>query len=133
MNDSSEAKAFPLTAVFVLLDGILWLAWLALVLFYVPHMFGIFRDFNMKLPWITETFLALTRWVQAYWYVLGLFFVPCLALDAVITFLLYRQPGTRLGARLWMVLMLLLPLAVLLISGLALYLPMVKLQEGLSR
>jgi type II secretory pathway component PulF len=133
MAGSSEAKAASLTVVFVLLDAVLWLAWLALVLFYVPHMEHTFRDFNMKLPWITESFLALTRWVPVYWYVLGLFFVPCLAADAIITFLLFRKPGTREVARLWTVLMLLLPAAVLLISGLALYLPMLKLHEGLSR
>ncbi len=133
MNDSSEANAFPLTAVFVLLDGVLWLAWLAILLFCVTRMEATFRSFNLALPRLTAGFLHVSRWVQMYWYILALFFIPCLALDAVITFLLYRQPGTRLGARLWTVAMLLLPLAVLLISGLALYLPVVKLQEGLSR
>jgi type II secretory pathway component PulF len=126
MARPSEESAFPLALLFVLLDGALWLVWLALVLFYVPRMEYTFRNFGMRLPWLTVTFLPVAHWLHAYWYVLVPFFAACLAADGVITFLLFGKAETRLLARLWVVLMLLLPLAVLLLSGLALYLPTVK-------
>lgn len=132
MSGSSEENAFPRAVLFALLAGALWLVWAALVLFYVPRMEHVFRDFNMKLPWLTERLMAASRWFGAYWYVLAPFFAACLAVDGVVTFLLFGRPGTRPLARLWTALMLLLPLAVLLVTGLAMYLPTAKALQGLS-
>jgi type II secretory pathway component PulF len=133
MNRAGNARAALYTAAFVLAEAVVWLAWLALMLICGPRSLRTFRDFNMKLPWLTEQFMAGSMWLTHYWYVL-IPVIPCLlAATGVVDFLLRREERTRSVAWLWTVLMLLLPMAVLLISGLALYLPMIKLQEGLSR
>ena len=36
-------------------------------------MFTERRDFGMKLPWMTEMLISVSRWVAEYWYVLPLF------------------------------------------------------------
>jgi type IV pilus assembly protein PilC len=44
-----------------------------IMLYIIPKFEKIFKDFNMKLPWITEMLMATSRWFGTYWYVLPLF------------------------------------------------------------
>src|SRR5438477_8872791 len=44
-----------------------------IMLFIIPKFEKIFKDFNMKLPWLTEALMATSRWFAQYWYVLPLF------------------------------------------------------------
>jgi type IV pilus assembly protein PilC len=44
-----------------------------IMLYIIPKFEKIFKDFNMKLPWITEALMATSRWFGQYWYVLPLF------------------------------------------------------------
>ncbi|MGH9677670.1 MAG: type II secretion system F family protein, partial [Candidatus Acidiferrum sp.] len=44
-----------------------------IMLFIIPKFEKIFKDFNMKLPWITEMLIDVSRWFGNYWYVLPLF------------------------------------------------------------
>ena len=44
-----------------------------IMLYIIPKFEKIFKDFNMKLPWITEMLMATSRWFATYWYVLPLF------------------------------------------------------------
>jgi type IV pilus assembly protein PilC len=44
-----------------------------IMLFIIPKFEKIFKDFNMKLPWLTEMLMAVSRWFGQYWYVLPLF------------------------------------------------------------
>jgi type IV pilus assembly protein PilC len=44
-----------------------------IMLFIIPKFEKIFKDFNMKLPAITEMLMATSRWFAQYWYVLPLF------------------------------------------------------------
>src|SRR5262245_7388425 len=44
-----------------------------IMLYIIPKFEKIFKDFNMKLPWLTEALMATSRWFAQYWYVLPLF------------------------------------------------------------
>jgi len=44
-----------------------------IMLFIIPKFEKIFKDFNMKLPALTEMLMATSRWFAHYWYVLPLF------------------------------------------------------------
>ena len=44
-----------------------------IMVFIIPKFEKIFKDFNMKLPALTELLMAVSRWVSMYWYVLPLF------------------------------------------------------------
>jgi len=44
-----------------------------IMLFIIPKFEKIFKDFNMKLPAITEMLMNTSRWFTNYWYVLPLF------------------------------------------------------------
>jgi len=44
-----------------------------IMVFIIPKFEKIFKDFNLKLPWPTQTLMATSRWFANYWYVLPLF------------------------------------------------------------
>jgi type IV pilus assembly protein PilC len=44
-----------------------------IMIYIIPKFEKIFKDFNMKLPWITEALMSTSRWFAQYWYVLPLF------------------------------------------------------------
>jgi type IV pilus assembly protein PilC len=62
------AMVYP---VVVILVAVLILTFI--MIYIIPKFEKIFKDFNMKLPWITETLMATSRWFSNYWYVLPLF------------------------------------------------------------
>ena len=44
-----------------------------IMLFIIPKFEKILKDFNMKLPWLTQALIDTSRWFSNYWYVLPLF------------------------------------------------------------
>lgn len=44
-----------------------------IMVFIIPKFEKIFKDFNMKLPALTEMLISVSQWVSKYWYVLPLF------------------------------------------------------------
>ena len=50
-----------------------------IMVFIIPKFQKIFKDFNMKLPALTELLMATSNWVSRYWYVIPLFPV-CISL-----------------------------------------------------
>src|SRR5438067_12503536 len=43
-----------------------------IMLYIIPKFEKIFKDFNMKLPWLTEQLMATSRWFASYWYIIPL-------------------------------------------------------------
>jgi type IV pilus assembly protein PilC len=43
-----------------------------IMIFIIPKFEKIFEDFKMKLPWLTEMLIAVSRWFVKYWYVVPL-------------------------------------------------------------
>jgi hypothetical protein len=91
----------------------------------------VFRDYNIKLDDVTEFALAVSRWLNNYWYVLAIFLVPCFVVDLVAQFLLHRWQRTRVWAWVVAVIILLLVLGCSGVLGNALYVSATKLQERL--
>jgi type IV pilus assembly protein PilC len=44
-----------------------------IMIFIIPKFEKIFADFKLKLPWITEALINVSRWFVKYWYILPLF------------------------------------------------------------
>jgi type IV pilus assembly protein PilC len=44
-----------------------------IMLYIIPKFEKIFKDFGMKLPWLTQALMDTSRWFGNYWYVLPLF------------------------------------------------------------
>jgi len=62
------AMVYP-TVVILVAVGIL----MFIMVWIIPKFEKIFKDFNMKLPAMTEALMATSRWFATYWYVLPLF------------------------------------------------------------
>jgi type II secretory pathway component PulF len=106
--------------------GALWGTWLLGLFWFVPRCERIFRNYNLKLPSLTELVMALTHGV-----------VP-LALLVVLVFVLVDGAVysrlRRLGARvLWSGLMTVAPVFAIILTAVAICDPSMKLLEGLSR
>src|SRR5215471_7418423 len=43
-----------------------------IMIYIIPKFQKIFADFQMKLPWMTETLMAVSEWFVNYWYILPL-------------------------------------------------------------
>jgi type IV pilus assembly protein PilC len=43
-----------------------------IMIYIIPKFEKIFKDFDMKLPWLTEQLMATSRWFVNYWYVIPL-------------------------------------------------------------
>src|SRR5438034_80649 len=62
------AMVYPCVVIFVAVAILSFI-----MIFIIPKFEKIFEDFRMKLPWITETLIATSRWFVKYWYVIPLF------------------------------------------------------------
>ena len=67
--------AYPL---FVL--AVLAAAMSFLVIFVIPKFERIFSEFRMKLPYLTELVISVSRWSAKYWYVIALLWIVVLVL-----------------------------------------------------
>jgi type II secretory pathway component PulF len=134
MNEPIARQAARTTIRFVLLDAALWFVWLVGMLVAVSYVERTFRSFSLKVPAFTEAVLYVGRWLDAYWYVVA---PPALllwlALDGTVGYLLRSREGTRRLGNAWSIVMFGLPLLAILCSFLSLWLPLLRLQEGLSR
>jgi type IV pilus assembly protein PilC len=61
------AMVYP---VVVILVAVLILSFI--MLYIIPKFEKIFKDFNMKLPWLTQTLMDTSRWFGTYWYIIPL-------------------------------------------------------------
>lgn len=62
------AMIYPCVVVFVAVSILSFI-----MIFIIPKFEKIFADFRMKLPWLTEMLIGVSRWFVKYWYVLPLF------------------------------------------------------------
>jgi type IV pilus assembly protein PilC len=73
------AMVYPAVVIMVAV-GIL----MFIMVFIIPKFEKIFKDFNMKLPALTELLMATSRWFSNYWYVIPLFPVGIVLLFRLI-------------------------------------------------
>jgi len=62
------AMVYPCVVIFVAVAILSFI-----MIFIIPKFEKIFEDFRMKLPWITEMLIGVSRWFVRFWYVLPLF------------------------------------------------------------
>lgn len=62
------AMVYPCVVIFVAVAILSFI-----MIFIIPKFEKIFEDFRMKLPWITEMLIAVSRWFVRFWYILPLF------------------------------------------------------------
>lgn len=59
------AMIYPCVVVFVAVSILSFI-----MIFIIPKFEKIFADFRMKLPWLTEMLIGMSRWFVKYWYIL---------------------------------------------------------------
>ncbi len=127
------AHAAGWAAVLTLIHAVLLLGWAAAMILYVPGRLRAFGGYDMTLPWLTAAMLDVSHWMVDYWVIEVPVLVLGLAADFAALFLLLRGPKpSRLGW-IWSGFVTLVLLGIWVISVVALWLPLVKLEEGFSR
>jgi type II secretory pathway component PulF len=131
---TTQPSRSPLVALIVgaAVPALLWGCLCVGLVLYVPRYKKIFADFALVLPGATVAVIAVSDWIANYWYVLLLSLPFLFAPDVLIILLLWRRGSSVLG-RLWAGLMIVLPLLAAAVVVIALYLPLTKLYEGLSK
>ncbi len=133
MRTTQGKAGWSVSIVMILTHAALWLAILLYLVLFVPGLKRTFLDFAMRLPEATEWMIAVSDWVLSYWYVLPFFLVPLLAADGAVILLLRLGTGRSWPSWIWFSLITLLTVIIMVVLGLASLLPMIKLQEGLSK
>jgi type IV pilus assembly protein PilC len=62
------AMIYPIVVIMVAVSILTFI-----MLFIIPKFEKIFKDFNMKLPWLTQALIDTSNWFAHYWYTLPLF------------------------------------------------------------
>ena len=134
MNQASLRSALWGTVVHVGCHLSLWFVFVAVLILYVPSRQKIFVDSKLKLPEMTIHILDLSDWILEFWFFLTPFLILILLMvDAPIYFLCRVRLRSRFPSRLWSAFMILVPVAGLGITFLALLLPYLKVLEGQSK
>lgn len=112
-------------ALVVATRAVLWLAWLLGLLLWVPRVERVIQLYNVKMPSSAELVVALTHGLVPFGLIVALAFI---ILDGSITYRL-RRAGTRIA---WSGLMTLAPVAAIILTAVALSLPLLMILEALS-
>ena len=110
-----------------------WGLLLGTLLVFGPRFDSFFRDYGLKLPWVTEQVMWASQFVWRFWPVAITAFFLSLAVDGAVMFLASRLRETLWLGRIWAVIVALVPLFGLLLVWAALLYPWMKLLEGMSR
>jgi len=133
-NPPSLRSAFVAATVSVILHALLGVVFLVVMLFVVPGHKREFAEHEIALPWITTKVIGISDWLAAYWYVVIFFALPLMALDGGIVFLCWQRRRRRILAVLWNIVLIALWLLIMgFFVALGIWLPALKLQQGLSR
>jgi hypothetical protein len=134
-NRLFHGSARPFTIIATVIHAVLALVLFLSLLFWIPRHEKMFKEFNMTLPTITNLLMAVSRWMGEFCYVVifpvGLLFAG----DAWILSLLRRSPRSRrLGLDwCWFIIVTLLLLLAGGTTAIAIWVPYIKLMEGLKK
>ena len=62
------AMVYPIVVITVAIAIVLFI-----MIYIIPKFKKIFAEFGMKLPWATETLIAVSDWCMKYWYIIPMF------------------------------------------------------------
>ena len=123
---SASTHRLPALVLVVAARAILWLAWLSFLLLWVPRVERVVGLYNVKMPRSAELVVALTHGLVPFGLFVALAFI---VLDGSITYRL-RRAGAR---AMWSGLMTLAPFAAIILTAVALSIPMLMILEALSK
>ncbi len=135
MNSNTGDTERPSTIVtigVVAAAAVLWAVVLALFLFFVPAYERVFADFQLRMPYITVSVIAASRWCTRYLLIMPMELLVIVAGVAASTWGLRHLLHRRWLAHLWCLAMLLLPAILAMLIVLACYLPYAELMEALA-
>lgn len=116
----------------VAVPAVIWTCLVAGLILVVPGYKKTFADLGMQLPADAIVAIEVADWVTTYWYVLLIWLPFLAAADAAVVLLLWRS-GRRGLCGLWCGLMIVLALLAVALAVVAIYLPLTRLQEQLSK
>jgi hypothetical protein len=125
-------RVFRDTVALLTLHSFLWAVGVFDLCWWGPRAESVFREFNMKLPSLTQFVLTLSRWIRDYAPYVGLFVFLVLVSDGLVYHRL-RTSAPRFLSRLWSASMFFLPFAVIMGTMIGIITPLFALAEGLSR
>lgn len=131
----TNARSCTITGTVVrwLLSVILWSALFVVFISVIPKQMKLFADFGMKLPAVTQITFDISMWFADYWWVMFPVFVMGLLLAGLVTYWVRHRTTNWTLMALWTFMLIGTPLVLMAIVGFSLYLPLLKLVEGLSR
>jgi type II secretory pathway component PulF len=132
MSTASSRSAVAALVCGVAVPAVVWTCLVAGLILVVPGYKKTFADFGMQLPRDTLVAIEVTDWVTNYWYVLLLWLPFFVVADAAVVLLLWRS-GRRGLCGLWCGLMVLLALLAVALAVVAIYLPLMRLLDQLSK
>ncbi len=118
--------------------GFIWLLVFLVLLIVVPRFKHIFRSFGRPLPTVTEALITVSDLLVVFFPVTAFSFVLVIAADFALLFFLRWKSSAEKDklwaslASLWSILFLCITLLILGWSIIGVFLPMIKLIEGLS-
>jgi len=135
LPSDASSKSFQgvlrFTLVFGILHAVLWCVCIGLLLLYVPPALRLSRDYNMTLPRMTLFVIDLSRFANDYFQLLPLLLAFWLLFEVPLLGILRHQSRGRGWA--WGILHTLLPLVAAAFIIYAVQLPLLKINESLSR
>ncbi|NLE38777.1 MAG: hypothetical protein GX621_12200 [Pirellulaceae bacterium] len=134
MSDEQQAKSGGWLAPLILtvIHGILWFAWLGLLLRIVSGFENIFADFGMELPVATIWAIGLANLAFRFWYLAILLIAGLCAVDLALLRVLFARRKLAVLAWFWAMAMFFVPLALMAWIAVWLWIPLVRLIHDLS-
>jgi type II secretory pathway component PulF len=131
-SDRPSPALFP-SVITMLVHAGVWAVTIAFLVSIVDGPLYRFDDFQMKLPWLTETVFQCALLIRDYLPVvigvLAVFFIA----DAAILHALSRRDGRRIGREIWSGLVIAVAFAGMYVAATAVYLPLLKMTTKLAR
>jgi type II secretory pathway component PulF len=131
--DSLRPPRVATTLALLALVGLLWAGVVVELTVVAPRYERTFMDFRVRVPWVTEVTLSLSRWLIRFWYVAAPAGLLAAMVVTLASFAIRHLGRSRLLSAAWWALLIVTPLLVSGLIALALYLPMASLVEGLQR
>ena len=130
-RETRPIQAFVPAILWAVLHSMLWIVLLGMMLKFVPTFEKIFQDFDAYLPVMTVWTIRSSCFAASYWFlILPVIAVLCVA-DLIVLCALYLRPKGVVARRLWLVLMLLVPLGFMAWTMLAMYIGLASLTQQL--
>jgi len=111
----------------------LWCVLVVTFLLFVPVMKRKFDEFGLKLPMATELVIDVSMWAADYWWCVIPGVVPFALILGFLTYLVRVHVRSLLLRMVWTFFLIGVPVLCLIFVWLSLWLPWLKLQEGLRK